>query len=147
MIEHVWLEHGIVRWHIGAVSALQYLESGAQLREDERFASMSYIIDDFVDCSALPDAEIVMASQTTAAAGAAVNPDFRHAIVSSSAALRERAYRMAVKGMGSPAIMKFSCMDKVRDWVKGDLPQPASVLCQMAGVATTLPGGRRARAG
>ena len=79
MIEHVWLEHGIVRWHIGAVSALQYLESGAQLREDERFASMSYIIDDFVDCSALPDAEIVMASQTTAAAGAAVNPDFRHA--------------------------------------------------------------------
>ena len=32
MIEHVWLEHGIVRWHIGAVSALQYLESGAQLR-------------------------------------------------------------------------------------------------------------------
>ena len=146
MIEHVWLEHGIVRWHIGAVSAQQYLESGAQLREDERFATMSYIIDDFVDCSALPDAEIVMANQAPAAGGAAINPDFRHAIVSSSAALRERAYRMAVKGMASPAIMKFSCMDKARDWVRGDMPQPGSVLCQMAGVTSTF-SGRRVRAG
>lgn len=139
MIEHVWLEHGIVRWHIGEVSAQQYLESGAQLCEDERFASVSYIIDDFIDCSALPDAELVLAGAGPEFEISASNADFRHAIVSSSAALRERAYRLAIKGMGSPAIMKFSCMDKARDWVKGDLPQSASLVCQMAGVASTLP--------
>ena len=106
MIEHVWLEHGIVRWHIGEVSAQQYLESGSQLRADSRFGIMSYIIDDFIDCSALPDAEVVMASTALVAGGSAINADFRHAIVSSSAALRERAYRMAVNAMGSPSIMK-----------------------------------------
>jgi hypothetical protein len=138
MIEHVWLEHGIVRWHIGEVSARQYHDSGVQLRADDRFGSMSYIIDDFIDCSSLPDAELVLAAPVAAHGDAALNPDFRHAIVSSSAALRERAYRMAIKGMASPAIMKFSCMDKARDWVRGDLPQSASLVCQMAGVATTL---------
>ncbi len=141
MIEHVWLEHGIVRWHIGEVSAQLYLESGSQLRADPRFGIMSYIIDDFIDCSALPDAEVVMAPTALAAGGFAINADLRHAIVSSSAALRERAYRMAVKTMGSPSIMKFSCMDKARDWVRGDMPQSASILCQMAGVSTTLSGG------
>ncbi|MEN9905712.1 MAG: hypothetical protein RLZZ555_2277 [Pseudomonadota bacterium] len=138
MIEHVWLEHGIVRWHIGEVSAQQYLESGAQLCEDERFASMGYIIDDFIDCSALPDAELVLAADGPAFEISACNAGLRHAIVSSSAALRERAYRLALKGMGSPTLMKFSCMDKAREWVKGDRPPPGSVLCQMAGVATTL---------
>ncbi len=142
MIEHVWLDHGIVRWHIGEVRALQYLDSVAKLVEDERFAAMNYLIDDFIDCSSLPDAELVLASQAVAAVAA--NPDFRHAVVSGSAALRERACRMAARGMGSPAIMKFSCMDKARDWVKGDLPPPASVVCQMAGVASTLPAGLRA---
>lgn len=136
MIEHVWLEHGIVRWHIGEVSAQQYLESGAQLREDERFSAMSYIIDDFIDCSALPDAEVVQPSRLGAAAWQGCHPGFRHAIVSSSAALRERAYRMAAKGMASPSLMKFSSMDKAREWVKGDMPQPASVLCQMAGISS-----------
>ena len=138
MIEHVWLEHGIVRWHIGQVSAQQYLESGAQLREDDRFGTIGYIIDDFIDCSALPDAELVQASSLAALGLSDVNPDFRHAIVSTSAALRERAYRMAVRGMASPAIMKFSCIDKARDWVRGDMPQSASLVCQMAGVANSL---------
>ncbi len=138
MIEHVWLEHGIVRWHIGEVSAYQYLASGVQLCEDARFAAVSYIIDDFIDCSVLPDAELVLAGASPAFEVSASNADFRHAIVSSSAALRERAYRLAIKGMSSPSIMKFSCMDKARDWVKGDMPQPTSVLCQMAGVVSPL---------
>ncbi len=129
MIEHVWLEHGIVRWHIGAVSAQQYQLSNAELREDNRFSAVHYLIDDFLDCTALPEIELLASVQVRWLP----NAEFRQAIVSSSAALRERAYRLALSSLGSPATMKFSDMAKAREWVKGDMPERASATLQWAG--------------
>lgn len=129
MIEHVWLEHGIVRWHIGAVSAQQYQLSNAELREDNRFSAVHYLIDDFLDCTALPEIELLASVPVRWLP----NAEFRQAIVSSSAALRERAYRLALSSLGSPATMKFSDMAKAREWVKGDMPERASATLQWAG--------------
>ena len=129
MIEHVWLEHGIVRWHIGAVSAQQYQLSNAELREDNRFSAVHYLIDDFLDCTALLEIELLASVQVRWLP----NAEFRQAIVSSSAALRERAYRLALSSLGSPATMKFSDMAKAREWVKGDMPERASATLQWAG--------------
>lgn len=146
MIEHVWLEHGIVRWHIGAVSASEYLLSDAQLRQDGRFEEVQYIIDDFLDCAALTNVELVSLESARTADWAFRHLDFRHAIVSSSAALRERAYRLAVKSLGSPLAMKFSDMGKAREWVKGDKPGTSSALRQWgsAGGASLQAGFARA---
>ena len=146
MIEHVWLEYGIVRWHIGAVSASEYLSSEAQLRQDGRFEGVQYIIDDFLDCAALTDVDLVTSDPVRTADWAIHHLDFRHAIVSSSAALRERAYRLAVKSLGSPLAMKFSDMGKAREWVKGDKPGTSSALRQWgsAGGASLQAGFARA---
>ncbi len=146
MIEHVWLERGIVRWHIGAVSTQDYLLSDAQLRQDGRFEEVHYLIDDFLDCSALIDSELVSSDLVRTADWTIQHEDFRHAIVSSSAALRERAYRLALKSLGSPSAMKFSEMGKAREWVKGDKPGTASALRQWgsAGGASLQAGFARA---
>ncbi len=141
MIEHVWMEHGVVRWHIGVVSGQQYLQSNAQLREDERFEQIEYVIDDFLDCSALLDTELSGLGPSGPSAWCAAQSDLRHAIVSSSAALRERAYRMAVKGMRSPAVMKFSDMGKARDWVRGDQPDLPGAFRQWPGLLSVGPSG------
>lgn len=146
MIEHVWLERGIVRWHIGAVSAQDYLLSDAQLRQDGRFDEVHYLIDDFLDCSALIDSELVSSDPVRTIDWAIRHVDFRHAIVSSNAALRERAYRLAIKSMGSPSVSKFSEMGKAREWVKGDKLGTSNALRQWgsAGGASLQAGFARA---
>ena len=146
MIEHVWLERGIVRWHIGAVSAQEYLFSDAQLRQDCRFEGVQYLIDDFLDCAALTNVELVTSDPARMADWAIRHADFRHAIVSGNAALRERAYRLAVKSLGSPTAMKFSEMGKAREWVKGDKSVTSSALRQWgsAGGASLQAGFARA---
>ena len=146
MIEHVWLEHGIVRWHIGAVSAQQYQLSNAELREDSRFGSVHYLIDDFLDCTALPEIELVALVPVRCADWALPNAEFRQAIVSSSAALRERAYRLALFSLSSPATMKFSDMAKAREWVKGDMPERSSATLQWAGAGIAAAPAAYARA-
>ncbi|MEO0003219.1 MAG: hypothetical protein RLZZ22_911 [Pseudomonadota bacterium] len=147
MIEHVWLEHGIVRWHIGAVSAQQYQFSNAELREDDRFVGVHYLIDDFLDCTALPEIELVApAGAVRCADWTRPNTEFRQAIVSSSAALRERAYRLALSSLGSPATMKFSDMAKAREWVRGDMPELASTALQWAGAGIAAAPATYARA-
>ena len=154
MIEHVWLEHGVVRWHIGIVSGPQYLQSNAQLREDARFECVRYVIDDFLDCSALLDTDpsVLGLSGPSGPSGPSVwaemPADLRHAIVSSSAALRERAYRMASKCMGSPAVMKFSDMGKAREWARGDAPDLPGAFRQWPGlmcVGPSVPAAARPR--
>ena len=146
MIEHVWLEHGIVRWHIGAVSAQQYQLSNAELRADGRFASVHYLIDDFLDCTTLPEVAHVAAGPLSGADRAPPHAEFRQAIVSSSAALRERAYRLALTSLRSPATMKFSEMAKAREWVKGDMPGRDSATLQWAGAGIAAPPAAYARA-
>lgn len=148
MIEHVWLEHGIVRWHIGAVSAQQYQFSNAELREDSRFGAVHYLIDDFLDCTALPEIELVASVPVRCADWMLPHAEFRQAIVSSSAALRERAYRLALFSMSSPATMKFSDMAKAREWVKGDVSDRASATTLQwagAGIAAAPAAYARAR--
>ena len=142
MIEHVWLEHGVVRWHIGIVSGPQYLQSNVQLREDARFERVRYVIDDFLDCSALLDTDpsVLGSSRPSGPSVWAEMPgDLRHAIVSSSAALRERACRMAVRCMGSPAVMKFSDMGKAREWARGDAPDLPGAFRQWPGLLCAGP--------
>lgn len=146
MIEHVWLEHGIVRWHIGAVSAQQYLASNAELRSDDRFDRVHYLIDDFLDCTALPEIELLASAPLPAADWTPPRAEFRQAIVSTSAALRERAYRLALSCLGSPATMKFSDMAKAREWVKGDMPGRDSATLQWAGAGIAAAPAAYARA-
>ena len=146
MIEHVWLEHGIVRWHIGAVSAQQYQLSNAELRADGRFAGVHYLIDDFLDCTALPELEPLASGSLVGADWTPPGAEFRQAIVSSSAALRERAYRLAVTSLRSPATMKFSEMAKAREWVKGDMPERDSATLQWAGAGIAAAPAAYARA-
>lgn len=117
MIEHVWMDDGIVRWHIGTVSVAQLLGSNREIQSDRRLAQARFIIDDFRDCRALLDVESLSAEQFTGnAAHIAQAYEFRHALVSSLPAVKTLTDRLLATGQLAYPVMRFTDMCKAKEW-------------------------------
>jgi len=117
VIEHVWMDNGIVRWHIGTVSAAQILVSDREIRTDSRLAQARFIIDDFRDCKALLDADLLSAEQFTGHAAHIAQPgEFRHALVASLPSVKSLGDRLIATGQLAYPVMRFTDMCKAKEW-------------------------------
>ncbi len=121
MIEHVWLDNGIVRWHIGTVSAAQILGSDREIQSDQRLAQARFIIDDFRDCQGLLEAEALSAQQFTGHAAHIAQPAaFRHALVASLPSVKAWSDRLIARGQLAYPVMRFTDMCKAKEWAGAD---------------------------
>ena len=117
MIEHVWLDNGIVRWHIGTVSTAQILGSDREIQSDPRLAQARFIIDDFRDCKGLLEADSLSARQFTGHAAHIAQPDaFRHALVASLPSVKAWSDRLIATGPLAYPVMRFTDMCKAKEW-------------------------------
>lgn len=120
MIEHLWEEHGLIRWHHGVVSLKEIAESDLKVQADPRFDEIHYLIDDFLDCSNVTDIDMELVDELAAIAAVAVRfpARFRHAVVAGSPLVRKLADDFASAGFISYPVRKFDRMTDARAWAE-----------------------------
>lgn len=109
---------GVVKRLFGQVSGAELIASGVQVEADPRFDALSYVINDFRDCTAvnvLPRQVEEMAAIDAVAA--LTNPRIRIAIVATHPEILAGAQAYASDPLTVYPTRLFATMDEARAWV------------------------------
>lgn len=110
--------NGVIKRHFGEVTGSEVVAAIAKTEGDERFDTLRYVINDFLDCTGLTVSplEIVEIAAIDHAA-AATNPNIRVAIVATHPAVVATANSYANDPLTTYTTRIFSSMRAARSWL------------------------------
>ena len=116
--ELIWEPHGAYKRFWGFVSIPEFIESSAKLHGDRRFDSIRYVINDYLGVEGHEVSEEAIAGiAAVSIGGQAINANFRIALVTTDAAIRELAWQFASRTLASYPTQLFSTVAEARKWV------------------------------
>jgi hypothetical protein len=110
--------NGVIKRHFGKVTGGEVLAANSKIEGDERFDTLRYVINDFLDCTelAVSPMEIVEIAAIDHAA-AATNPDIRVAVVATHPDVVATASSYANDPLTTYTTRVFSSMSAARSWL------------------------------
>jgi hypothetical protein len=123
MIEHQWELQGLLRRHLGIVTADEMEESDAWLHADPRFSGVDYLIEDLRGCAGLVGVNAAGLRRSSSAHAAFLQwpGSFRHAWVTRWATPALIAPPEAVTEAAPLRLRTFRFIADARDWIDDEL--------------------------
>jgi hypothetical protein len=117
--EIVWVPpNGVIKRHFGQVTGSEILAAVAKTHGHENFDTLSYVINDFRECTELRVSPVEI--EEVAAidnAAAAINPNIRIAVVAIHPDVISAANAYANDSFTVYAVRTFKTMDEARSWL------------------------------
>jgi len=118
MILYQWEPKGLVRRHVGAVSAQDISDSDSSVASDPRFSGIDYLIEDFRRCSNLLTPEDGEGLLAALAPGRLSLPAFvQHAVVTTYPLFQKLGGWLDRLGPDYRNVRRFHFMADARDWL------------------------------